>query len=107
MKVGQIFTIEPMVNQGKHQDFHWPDKYVLSSALRALNRTHLVDRSWTCTTLDGKLSAQFEETLLITENGVEVLTAAPGWELPEEFRQFVKGEVKNGNSKAPATNGAS
>lgn len=34
-------------------------------------------------TKDGKASAQFEETLLITETGVEVLTAAKGWKLPE------------------------
>lgn len=38
---------------------------------------------WTAVTIDGKPSAQFEETLLITETGVEVLTAAPGWTLPE------------------------
>jgi hypothetical protein len=33
-------------------------------------------------TVDGKRSAQFEETLLITEDGVEVLTKAAGWTLP-------------------------
>lgn len=32
---------------------------------------------WTAVTRDGKRSAQFEETLLVTETGVEVLTAAP------------------------------
>lgn len=56
MKPGMTFTIEPMINLGTHQGVHWPD-------------------DWTCTTLDGKRSAQFEETLLITETGVEVLTA--------------------------------
>ena len=30
--------------------------------------------SWTAVTADGKLSAQFEETLLVTETGVEILT---------------------------------
>lgn len=39
---------------------------------------------WTAVTRDGKASAQFEETLLITPTGVEVLTAAPGWTLPEK-----------------------
>ncbi|KAI0082695.1 methionine aminopeptidase [Panus rudis PR-1116 ss-1] len=57
MKPGMTFTIEPMINQGHLCDVdHWPD-------------------NWTATTVDGKLSAQYEETLLITETGVEVLTA--------------------------------
>ncbi|GJJ12399.1 hypothetical protein Clacol_006641 [Clathrus columnatus] len=57
MKAGMAFTIEPMINLGrKWQDEHWPD-------------------NWTATTIDGKPSAQFEETLLITETGVENLTA--------------------------------
>ncbi|KAI0695902.1 methionine aminopeptidase [Cytidiella melzeri] len=57
MKAGMTFTIEPMLNLGNSWDLvHWPD-------------------DWTATTVDGKRSAQFEETLLITETGVEVLTA--------------------------------
>lgn len=57
MKPGMCFTIEPMINLGGNWDVqHWDD-------------------SWTATTIDGKRSAQFEETLLITESGVEVLTA--------------------------------
>ncbi|KAI9446485.1 methionine aminopeptidase [Lactarius indigo] len=57
MKAGMCFTIEPMINLGGNWDeVHWPD-------------------NWTATTVDGKRSAQFEETLLITETGVEVLTA--------------------------------
>ncbi|KAI0093632.1 methionine aminopeptidase [Irpex rosettiformis] len=57
MKPGMTFTIEPMLNLGHNWDLvHWPD-------------------NWTATTIDGKRSAQFEETLLITETGVEVLTA--------------------------------
>ncbi|CRG94211.1 methionine aminopeptidase 1b, putative [Plasmodium gallinaceum] len=55
MKPGHIFTIEPMINQGHYSDILWPDK-------------------WTSATSDGKLSAQFEHTLLITEKGVEILT---------------------------------
>jgi len=57
MKTGMVFTIEPMINLGPSWgDVHWPD-------------------NWTATTVDGRRSAQFEETLLITKTGVEVLTA--------------------------------
>ncbi|EMD38520.1 hypothetical protein CERSUDRAFT_49099 [Gelatoporia subvermispora B] len=57
MKPGMTFTIEPMINLGHNWDLdHWPD-------------------DWTAVTVDGKPSAQFEETLLITETGVEILTA--------------------------------
>jgi Xaa-Pro aminopeptidase len=46
-------------------------------------------------TVDGKRSAQFEETLLITKDGVEVLTQAPGWTLPpplsEEGQEKMEG----------------
>ncbi|ETW36405.1 methionine aminopeptidase, type I [Plasmodium falciparum Santa Lucia] len=55
MKPGHVFTIEPMINQGHYSDVLWPDQ-------------------WTSATSDGKLSAQFEHTLLITNNGVEILT---------------------------------
>jgi len=58
MKPGMAFTIEPMINLGGNWgDVHWPD-------------------NWTATTTDGKKSAQFEDTLLITETGVENLTAS-------------------------------
>lgn len=56
MKAGQTFTIEPMINAGVWRDRTWPD-------------------GWTAVTADGKRSAQFEHTLLVTETGVEVLTA--------------------------------
>lgn len=56
MKPGQTFTIEPMINAGVWQDRLWPDE-------------------WTAVTADGKRSAQFEHTLLVTETGCEVLTA--------------------------------
>ncbi|PPR03780.1 hypothetical protein CVT24_007498 [Panaeolus cyanescens] len=58
MKPGMTFTIEPMLNLGNSwSDVHWPD-------------------NWTATTADGRRSAQFEDTLLITETGVEILTAS-------------------------------
>ena len=56
MKPGMIFTIEPMVNEGTYKNVKWLD-------------------NWTVVTEDGKRSAQFEHTLLITDDGVEVLTA--------------------------------
>lgn len=55
MKPGITFTIEPMINEGKLDSTMWPD-------------------DWTATTVDGKRSAQFEHTILITENGAERLT---------------------------------
>ena len=55
-KKGMCFTIEPMINLGSWRDRTWPDK-------------------WTSATADGALSAQFEHTLLVTDDGVEVLTA--------------------------------
>lgn len=55
LKPGTTFTIEPMINEGTHKNVTWPD-------------------GWTATTSDGKRSAQFEHTLLITENGIERLT---------------------------------
>jgi len=56
MKVGDVFTIEPMINVGSHRDKMWPD-------------------GWTAVTEDGKRSAQFEHELVITPDGCEVLTA--------------------------------
>lgn len=55
MKAGHVFTIEPMINVGTWQDETWPD-------------------GWTAVTADGKRSAQFEHTILVTEDGCEVLT---------------------------------
>jgi methionyl aminopeptidase len=52
---GMVFTIEPMINLG-------------GKDLRIL------DDNWTAVTLDGSLSAQFEQTILVTENGYESLT---------------------------------
>jgi methionyl aminopeptidase len=52
---GMTFTIEPMVNAGKRQVRLLPD-------------------NWTVVTKDHSLSAQWEHTLLVTEDGYEVLT---------------------------------
>jgi len=60
LKPGMTFTIEPMINAGKART--------------------VVDKKdkWTARTIDGKLSAQFEHTILITENGFEALTDING-----------------------------
>ncbi len=52
---GMVFTIEPMINLGDHALYIKPD-------------------NWTAVTADGSLSAQFEQTLLVTEEGFESLT---------------------------------
>lgn len=59
VKPGQVFTIEPMINAGTWRDKIWPD-------------------GWTDVTADGKRSAQFEHTILVTETGYEILTARDG-----------------------------
>lgn len=56
LEPGMCFTIEPMINVGSHKN--WLDK----------------KDGWTVRTSDGKLSAQFEHTILMTESGPEVLT---------------------------------
>lgn len=55
---GMTFTIEPMVNAGKRHVKLLPDQ-------------------WTVVTKDRSLSAQWEHTILVTENGHEVLTKLP------------------------------
>ena len=59
MKAGHCFTIEPMINVGVWGDQTWPD-------------------NWTSVTQDGRLSAQFEQTMVVTDTGVDVLSARPG-----------------------------
>lgn len=56
MKSGMTFTIEPMINAGD-----W--------------RLKVLDDGWTAVTLDKKWSAQFEHTILVTDDGAEILTA--------------------------------
>ena len=59
LEEGMTLTIEPMINAGKKQVKHTgPD-------------------NWIAKTKDGRLSAQYEHTLLVTADGVEVLTLRP------------------------------
>ena len=82
LQAGMTFTIEPMINLGKHH-------------------TRLMKDSWTVITKDMSLSAQWEHTLLVTETGVEILTLraeekpstdviipALGWELTNHMHYF-------------------
>ena len=55
LKPGMTFTIEPMINAGKFS-------------------TKMLNDGWTAVTKDKSLSAQFEHTLGITENGYEIFT---------------------------------
>jgi len=56
---GMTFTIEPMINAGKKEVKLLPD-------------------NWTVVTRDHSLSAQWEHTVLVTQNGYEILTLVPG-----------------------------
>jgi methionyl aminopeptidase len=59
LEKGMTFTIEPMVNEGQRH-------------------TRLMPDGWTVVTKDRSLSAQWEHTIAVTENGVEILTRLPG-----------------------------
>jgi methionyl aminopeptidase len=55
LRAGMVFTIEPMINLGTWE-------------------VEVLSDKWTAVTRDRKLTAQFEHTLAVTENGVEILT---------------------------------
>jgi methionyl aminopeptidase len=55
LRPGMTFTIEPMINEGTWEAV-------------------LLEDGWTAITQDGKLSAQFEHTVAVTEAGVEIMT---------------------------------
>ncbi len=57
LKEGMIFTIEPMVNEGNYE-------------------TKILNDGWTAVTKDKKLSAQFEHTVGITDDGYEIFTTS-------------------------------
>lgn len=59
MKPGMIFTIEPMINQGRAG-------------------TKVDNDKWTARTVDGGLSAQYEHTVLVTQDGYDILTQKEG-----------------------------
>ena len=55
LRPGMVFTIEPMINEGTYE-------------------VEVLSDGWTAVTRDRKLSAQFEHTIAVTEDGVEILT---------------------------------
>ena len=55
MKPGHIFTIEPIISEGTTEYITWRD-------------------GWTMASRDGGASAQFENTILVTKDGLEELT---------------------------------
>ncbi|MDQ2184110.1 type I methionyl aminopeptidase [Alcaligenaceae bacterium A4P071] len=63
---GMIFTIEPMINAGRREIRQLAD-------------------GWTVVTRDHSLSAQWEHTVLVTEDGYEVLTVSPEMQAPPAF----------------------
>ena len=58
LRPGMVFTIEPMINEGVYE-------------------VEVMDDKWTAKTQDRKLSAQFEHTVAVTKDGVEILTLMP------------------------------
>ncbi|MBG01071.1 MAG: type I methionyl aminopeptidase [Acidimicrobiaceae bacterium] len=63
---GMTFTIEPMLNLGGHSLRMWDD-------------------TWTVVTIDGRRSAQFEHTLVVTDDGYEILTQTASGTIPAEY----------------------
>jgi methionyl aminopeptidase len=63
LREGMVFTIEPMINQGRHS-------------------VRTEEDGWTVVTRDGQLSAQFEHTVAVAQNGVQVLTLRSGEKAP-------------------------
>ena len=59
LQPGMTFTLEPMINEGSRH-------------------TRLLNDGWTVVTRDKSLSAQWEHTVAVTEDGVEILTRVPG-----------------------------
>jgi methionyl aminopeptidase len=57
LRPGMVLALEPMVNVGTHE-------------------VEVLDDDWTAVTLDGKLSAHFEHTIVVTEDGPDILTRA-------------------------------
>jgi len=57
MQAGMTFTVEPMITLGSWRHNEWDD-------------------GWTAVTTDGRNTAQFEHTLLVTDDGYEILTLA-------------------------------
>lgn len=71
LRKGMTFTIEPMINLGGFEIEH-------------------LDDGWTVLTKDGSLSAQFEHTVVVTDQGCEVLTRRSGIVANSEDRPYAR-----------------
>lgn len=76
LEEGMTFTIEPMINAGKRDIRTMPDQ-------------------WTVKTKDRSLSAQWEHTLLVTKDGVEILTVSELTPPPPQFIEEIKSVTFN------------
>eukprot|EP01082_Thalassiosira_pseudonana_P011538 g10206.t1 g10206 contig4:1430610-1431827(+) len=92
IKAGNVFTIEPMICEKLADPYMWDD-------------------DWTATTVDGGRSAQFEHTLLVTDDGVEAMTGKietsplQFWEAESEVRKGVwLGTSENARKRAGELN---
>ena len=63
LKSGMVLAIEPMINEGAYE-------------------VKIKSDGWTVITADGKLSAHFEHTVAITDNGPDVLSRMPASSMP-------------------------
>jgi len=64
LRAGMFFTVEPMINAGKYH-------------------VKILNDGWTAVTRDAQLSAQFEHSIGVTEEGYEIFTESPkGWHQP-------------------------
>ncbi len=64
LQAGMIFTVEPMINVGSH-------------------KTKVLNDGWTVVTQDHELSAQYEHTVLVTDEGFDILTLRPEEDINE------------------------
>ena len=64
LQAGMTFTVEPMINVGSH-------------------RTKVLNDGWTVVTQDHELSAQYEHTVLVTDQGFDILTIRPDEDINE------------------------
>jgi methionyl aminopeptidase len=66
IRPGMVFTVEPMINQGNRE-------------------IDVLEDDWTAVTVDGKLSAQFEHTVAVWEDRLEILTVGANEDKPKEL----------------------
>jgi len=72
LKAGMVIAVEPMINAGSRH-------------------VYLLEDDWTIVTRDGKPSANYEHTVLVTEDGYEILTGE--WKMAKEASIAVDGKV--------------